>query len=116
MTHFEAGGRIRLFVRRKYGMKIGKNNCRGREMLLTLITAPTEIDSNDTESSFCQCFRLCCPTLLVEPASVSEHDGAVTSSVDIGVDDTSVLGRKGNVLWARAPRQYEGGQSNTQAT
>ena len=33
---FEAGGRIRLSVRRKHGMQSGGNNRRGREMELTL--------------------------------------------------------------------------------
>ena len=38
MALFEARGRIN--VRRKHRMKTRKNNGRGREMLLTLITAP----------------------------------------------------------------------------
>ena len=38
MALFKARGRLRLSVRRKHGMKTGKNNCRGQEMLLTLIS------------------------------------------------------------------------------
>ena len=48
------------------------------------------------------------PTLLVEPAAVSQHHAAVARSIHVGVDDPPVLGRKGNALL----RHREGRQGN----
>jgi hypothetical protein len=59
---------------------------------------PAEIDGHGAESGLRQCLRLHRPTLLVEPASVSQHDAVVARAVHVGVDDAPVLRRKGDAF------------------
>jgi len=67
-----------------------------------------EIEGQHAESVLRQHPRLLLPTLLVETAPVSQHDAVVAFSVDVSVDEPSVLGRKGDALLRRGePRQKE---------
>src|SRR6266446_8726406 len=59
---------------------------------------PAKIDGHNAKSRLRQFQRLLLPTLLVKPASVRQHNASFSFSVDVGVDDTSILSRKRNVF------------------
>ena len=72
------------------------------------LAAPAEIDGQSAKSGLNERLRLLLPALLVEAASMRQHHAALAFSVDICVDDTSVLSWKGDVLLRRGkPRQKE---------
>src|SRR5207247_4380293 len=73
----------------------------GEDVLLapaSRLAITADVDGQNTKSGLCQFLRLLCPTLLVEPTSMSQHDATVSHSVQVTIDETSVLGRKVDTL------------------
>src|SRR5260370_30078988 len=72
------------------------------------LAAPAEVAGECAKSGLDQRLRRFLPALLVEAASVRQHHAALAFSVDICVDDASVLSCKGDVLLCHGiPRQKE---------
>ncbi len=57
-----------------------------------------EVERQYSKSCRRECLSLPLPTLLVETAAMGQHDTSVTFSVDVSVNNASILGRKGNGL------------------
>jgi hypothetical protein len=62
------------------------------------LAAPAEVDGQHTKSSIQERRHLFLPTFLVETPSMRKHDGALAFSVQIGVDDASILSWKRDML------------------
>ena len=60
------------------------------------VAVASEIQRQYLKSCRHQSFSLPSPTLFVKTASVRKHDRSVTRSVDIGENNSAILGRKGN--------------------
>ena len=65
---------------------------------LPRLPVAAKIDGQHAEPCLCKRFRLLAPTLLGEAPSMSEHDGSITFSVEVGVKAIAIWGRKRNRL------------------
>jgi hypothetical protein len=74
----------------------------------------SEVDCKNFKSSGYQDAGLVPPAFLVESAAVSEHDGAVSSAIEIGASSSTVLSGEGDGLlcgYQRGQRKGQGQRS-----
>jgi hypothetical protein len=65
------------------------------------LATPAKIDRQNAKPGCLQRSCLLLPTPLIETATVSQHDGTVAFSIQVGMDKPAVLRRKRNVLLRR---------------
>ena len=69
---------------------------RGGVARASRLAVAAEVERQNSKSCLCERASLLLPALFVETASMSQDEASAGFSVNISVDDASVLGRKGD--------------------